>query len=81
MELVHDEAERHEDKSHPHRGLLHHLRVGVSDCREPLGYRIKEDSDDEDVAEIMSSQRKLAVKTTFDRYTIATHINLWKLPV
>ena len=51
------------------------------DDREPLGYRIKDDSDDEDIAEILSSHKHLDLKTTYDRFSISMHINMWKLPV
>jgi hypothetical protein len=43
---------------------------------EPLGYRIKEDSDDDDIVEILGSKEKSrAIKATCNRYEIAFFIN------
>jgi hypothetical protein len=40
--------------------------------REPLGYRIKEDSDDEDIDEILTSRKNY--RTSHGRFEIALHI-------
>jgi ATP-dependent Zn protease len=52
----------------------------LDDSREPLGYRVKEDSDDDDIEEIiMNKKRKAKVITTHKRDEISYHINLWRL--
>lgn len=50
----------------------------VSNFREPLGYRIKEDTEDEDIVEVMNSKKTF--KTTQDRFEIAFNINCWNMP-
>ena len=44
---------------------------------EPLGYRIKEESEDEDIGELISSRKKF--KTTNSRYEIAYNTNMLNL--
>jgi Ion transport protein len=51
----------------------------LTEIREPLGYRVKDDSDDEDIAEMISSKKKIKTAHGYDRFTIAQHINSWGL--
>ena len=43
---------------------------------EELSY---EDSDDDDIGELLSNKTKYKIKTTHSRDLIAYHINLWNL--
>jgi Ion transport protein len=60
--------------------FFYFLEYFLVNPREPLGYRIKEDTEDDDIEEILiNKDRRKKVKTVHKRNEISYHINLWRL--